>query len=148
MISDNLTLQQTSKKHKSLSPEKIEALKFYAQAHRYLVKKYGTRQNHFSLKKVICIRHFCVGKGFTREQMLSLISSKMTLKRDYRRHPIIWYQRLYDFILTLTPEQWKEITQVTPYDKAYKDQVLQTATQNGGSFMGKASFKKCKDALG
>ncbi len=83
---------------------------FFKQLHQQLEKKYNLTSS-----QVATLRGFLHTK--TRKEIGEWIALKLSEPHKERRHSKEHYQELLNFVASCSEEAWKEITQITKFDK-------------------------------
>jgi len=77
-----------------------------------MAKKYGTKKNHFSHKKVGFIRGSFFGFDKDRDQTVKWVKEKLELPKRRRHHSLKWYQYLLNFLKNeCSNDVWEDLTQ-------------------------------------
>jgi len=103
------------KNNKFILLPKAEKIKFYRKLHQSLARKYGTKENHFSHKKVSFIRESHFRFGLNKNQTIKKAERLMYRPHHKRNHKIAWYLHLCAFLKNCPPEVWEDITQEAEY---------------------------------
>jgi hypothetical protein len=99
--------------------EKKAKNKYFSKFHLSLVKKYGTKENHFSYKKINLLRALIFSEHLDREGIIKYCELKMEMPHAKRKHPIVWYNYLLNFVKYCTDDVWKDLSQ--PKKFIYED---------------------------
>ena len=102
--------------NKSFTLYHIERKKYFKKLHRELVKKYKTQDNHISYKKIHAIRILAISRGMTKKGALKWLDKKLEMNKNHRKHNLMWYIYINNFLEKCTKDEWNDITQITEYD--------------------------------
>ena len=94
-----------------LPQEQKKLIKVWRKLDQSLSKKYGTKENRLSFKKIGFIRQSFNALGLTKKQTIKRAESFAYRERNKRRHKIVWYLYIATFLKNCSDEVWQEINQ-------------------------------------
>lgn len=99
------------------TPAERKKILHYLKTERKLSKKFGTAENRLSYKKISFIRGAHFKSKMDKKQTIRFAEKIMYRDENRRKHPIVWYMQISNFLKNCGDEVWEEITREYPFQE-------------------------------